>query len=161
MTKVKVKKDDFSLFTSLLIFIYKLIFFSLLFLFLAKQRAILLEWLKNTLPDVNLPLNASEEDLRMCLIDGTILCRILNMLRIGSVIEVVENFLNFSLTKSYYKLEIDCQISNSNIHFPLQVGDCNQSTALHTQKIKRFLAVMGNLGIPSFKEADLEKVFNQ
>lgn len=108
MTKVKVKKDDFSLFTSLLIFIYKLIFFSLLFLFLAKQRAILLEWLKNTLPDVNLPLNASEEDLRMCLIDGTILCRILNMLRIGSVNEVVENFLNFSLTKSYYELEIDC-----------------------------------------------------
>ncbi|KAM4114584.1 hypothetical protein ACJW30_04G079700 [Castanea mollissima] len=90
----------------------------------AKQRAILLEWLNNTLPDVNLPLNASDEDLRMCLIDGTILCRILNMLRIGSVNEV---------------------------------GDCNQSTALHTQKIKRFLAVMGSLGIPSFKEADLEK----
>ena len=109
MTRVKVKKDDFSLFTYLLIFIYKLIFFfPFYFFFPAKQRAILLEWLNNTLPDVNLPLNASDEDLRMSLIDGTILCRILNMLRIGSVNEVVENFLNFSLTKSYYKLEIGC-----------------------------------------------------
>jgi len=90
----------------------------------AKQRAILLEWLNNTLPDVNLPLNASDEDLRMSLIDGTILCRILNMLRIGSVNEV---------------------------------GDYNQSTVMRAQKIKRFLAAMGNLGIPSFKESDLEK----
>ncbi|KAK4567720.1 hypothetical protein RGQ29_003466 [Quercus rubra] len=60
----------------------------------------------------------------MSLIDGTILCRILNMLRIGSVNEV---------------------------------GDYNQSTVLRAQKIKRFLAAMGNLGIPSFKESDLEK----
>ncbi|KAG7944597.1 hypothetical protein I3843_15G110300 [Carya illinoinensis] len=31
-----------------------------------KQRATLVEWLNNTLPDVILPSNASDEDLRMC-----------------------------------------------------------------------------------------------
>nr|XP_023926072.1 kinesin-like protein KIN-14J [Quercus suber] len=39
----------------------------------------------------------------------------------------------------------------------VEVGDYNQLTVLCTQKIKRFLAAMRNLGIPSFKESDLEK----
>jgi len=55
----------------------------------------LLEWLNNTLPDLSLPLNASDEVLRMCLNDGTVLCRILNRLRPGSVKEVVECFFFF------------------------------------------------------------------
>jgi hypothetical protein len=76
------------------IFICKLIF-PFYFFLPAKQRAILLEWLNNTVPDLSLPLNASDEDIRMCLIDGTVLCRILNWLRPGSVYEVVESFVNF------------------------------------------------------------------
>jgi kinesin family protein C2/C3 len=55
----------------------------------------LLEWLNNTLPDLSLPLNSSDEDLRMCLSDGTVLCRLLSRLRPGFVKEVVESFFIF------------------------------------------------------------------
>lgn len=56
--------------------------------FAGKRRAYLVEWLNSLLPDLGLPVTASDEDLRSCLIDGTILCRILNRLRPGSVDEV-------------------------------------------------------------------------
>ncbi|GFZ16803.1 P-loop containing nucleoside triphosphate hydrolases superfamily protein [Actinidia rufa] len=53
----------------------------------AKQRATVIEWLNSILPNLILPISASDEELRACLNDGTILCRILNRLRPGSVIE--------------------------------------------------------------------------
>uniref|UniRef100_F6GTL1 Kinesin-like protein n=1 Tax=Vitis vinifera TaxID=29760 RepID=F6GTL1_VITVI len=40
------------------------------------------------LPNLNLPVKASVEELRACLIDGAVLCRFLNRLRPGSVSEV-------------------------------------------------------------------------
>ncbi|KAA8542704.1 hypothetical protein F0562_023797 [Nyssa sinensis] len=52
-----------------------------------KQRATLVEWLNSILPNLNLQAKASEEELRACLIDGTVLCRVLNKLRPGSVTE--------------------------------------------------------------------------
>ncbi|XWS38364.1 hypothetical protein CRYUN_Cryun19dG0124800 [Craigia yunnanensis] len=45
----------------------------------------LVEWLNAMLPDLRLPLDATEEELRGCLIDGTIFCTILNKLHPGSV----------------------------------------------------------------------------
>ncbi|CAB4310342.1 unnamed protein product [Prunus armeniaca] len=45
----------------------------------------LVEWLNFIVPYLRLPLDASEEELRACLIDGTVLCRILNKLCPGSV----------------------------------------------------------------------------
>nr|XP_011465397.1 PREDICTED: kinesin-4 isoform X3 [Fragaria vesca subsp. vesca] len=53
-----------------------------------KRLAYLVEWLNSLLPDLDLPATASDEDLRSFLIDGTILCRILNRLRPCSVEEV-------------------------------------------------------------------------
>ena len=50
---------------------------------------LLVEWLKHMLPDLDLPLEASEEDLRACLIDGTVLCSLLNKLRPGLIEMVV------------------------------------------------------------------------
>ncbi|XP_020554260.1 kinesin-like protein KIN-14P [Sesamum indicum] len=52
----------------------------------AKQRATLIEWLNSTL-DLSLPINASDEELRAFLVDGSILCQILNKLKPGSVTE--------------------------------------------------------------------------
>ena len=40
------------------------------------------------LPHLSLPLEASEDDLRSCLIDGTVLCSVLNKLSPG-LIEMV------------------------------------------------------------------------
>ncbi|KAM3001386.1 hypothetical protein FF2_037683 [Malus domestica] len=45
----------------------------------------LVEWLNFIVPYLRLPLDASEEELRACLVDGTVLCRILNKLCPGSV----------------------------------------------------------------------------
>ncbi|XP_015571512.1 kinesin-like protein KIN-14J [Ricinus communis] len=45
----------------------------------------LVEWLNHMIPHLNLPLEASEEELRACLIDGTVLCSILNKLSPGLI----------------------------------------------------------------------------
>ncbi|XP_010242698.1 PREDICTED: kinesin-like protein KIN-14G isoform X2 [Nelumbo nucifera] len=45
-----------------------------------KKRADLVEWLNGILPDLRLPLESSEQDIRVCLIDGAVLCCITNRL---------------------------------------------------------------------------------
>ncbi|KAB5531847.1 hypothetical protein DKX38_018517 [Salix brachista] len=49
----------------------------------ANQRAILVEWMSGIVPDINFPAKASSEQLRACLIDGTVLLQILTRLRPG------------------------------------------------------------------------------
>ena len=49
----------------------------------AHQRAILVEWMSGIVPDINFPVKASSEQLRACLIDGTVLLQILTRLRPG------------------------------------------------------------------------------
>ncbi|KAJ0764925.1 putative minus-end-directed kinesin ATPase [Helianthus annuus] len=53
----------------------------------AKTRTSVIEWLNSTLPNLNLPVNASDEELRTLLADGIILCRLMNRLRPVSDIE--------------------------------------------------------------------------
>ncbi|KAM7479705.1 hypothetical protein LguiA_027918 [Lonicera macranthoides] len=53
----------------------------------AEQRESVIEWLKCVLPSIRLPIYVSDEDLRAFLIDGTVLCHVLNRLRPGSVTE--------------------------------------------------------------------------
>ncbi|GMJ13528.1 hypothetical protein like AT1G63640 [Hibiscus trionum] len=53
----------------------------------AKDRELVIEWLNTILPDLSLPTEASDEELRACLIDGTVLCKILNILRPDSLNE--------------------------------------------------------------------------
>lgn len=53
----------------------------------AKQRATLVEWIKSLLPYLSLSVNASDEELRAYLVDGTILCQLLNKLKPGSIPE--------------------------------------------------------------------------
>ncbi|KAL7588217.1 hypothetical protein Lser_V15G40875 [Lactuca serriola] len=53
----------------------------------AKTRTCVIEWLNSTLPSLNLPVNASDEELRSFVADGTILCRLMNKLRQGPIIE--------------------------------------------------------------------------
>ncbi|KAE8681506.1 Ribulose bisphosphate carboxylase (small chain) family protein [Hibiscus syriacus] len=54
-----------------------------------KNREIVIEWLNSILPDLSLPTEASDEELRACLIDGTVLCETLNILRPNSPNEEV------------------------------------------------------------------------
>ncbi|XP_022754873.1 kinesin-like protein KIN-14K [Durio zibethinus] len=53
----------------------------------SKQRALLVDWLNTILPNLSLPTKASDEELRASLIDGTVLCKILNSIRPGSLNE--------------------------------------------------------------------------
>lgn len=55
------------------------------------QLSTLVEWLNDMMPHIHLPLEASEEKLRACLADGTVLCFILNKLSPDSV-ETGANF---------------------------------------------------------------------
>ncbi|XP_019059322.1 PREDICTED: kinesin-like protein KIN-14G isoform X2 [Tarenaya hassleriana] len=50
-----------------------------------KGHQSLVEWLNEMLPYLNLPRDASEEELRACFMDGTVLCSLLNQLSPGSV----------------------------------------------------------------------------
>lgn len=59
-----------------------------LFCLAAKQQAILVDWLNGILPELRLPVNASDDELRQIFIDGSVLCQILNRLKPGSVSEV-------------------------------------------------------------------------
>ncbi|KAG2302908.1 hypothetical protein Bca52824_031559 [Brassica carinata] len=45
----------------------------------------LVEWLNQTLPYLSLPWEASEDEVRACLRDGTVLCNLLNQLSPGSM----------------------------------------------------------------------------
>lgn len=56
----------------------------------AKQILILAEWLRSIFPGLNLPINASDEDLKACLLDANVLSQILNKLKKpGSAKEVL------------------------------------------------------------------------
>lgn len=58
----------------------------------AKQIMILAEWLRSIFPGLNLPINASDEDLKACLLDANVLSQILNKLKKhGSAKEVLFN----------------------------------------------------------------------
>ncbi|KAL9438254.1 hypothetical protein AB3S75_024014 [Citrus x aurantiifolia] len=65
----------------------------------AKQRALLIEWLNSILPTLNFPIKASDEELRACLIDGTVLCQILKRLKPASVDEANYSY-NSSMSRS-------------------------------------------------------------
>lgn len=71
--------------------------------FLDNQRALLVDWLNGTFPHLNLPAKASDDDLRACLQDGTILCMILKRLKFVSAKEVTKSscFLPFFSSLSY------------------------------------------------------------
>ncbi|MED6134871.1 hypothetical protein PIB30_041038, partial [Stylosanthes scabra] len=56
----------------------------------AKHRMLLIQWLNSLLPTLNLPMNITDDELRVCLSNGTILCQVMNKLRPGSVSEVSE-----------------------------------------------------------------------
>ncbi|KAL9683740.1 hypothetical protein QQ045_021165 [Rhodiola kirilowii] len=86
----------------------------------AKQRQVLVEWLKSLMPDLDLPKTCTEEMLRTYLIDGTVLCRILNRFRPSSIDE---------------------------IHYP----------NIRSENVRKFLAVVDDMGLPGFKVSDLEK----
>lgn len=58
------------------------------------QLASLVKWINAVLPNVNLPLETSEEELRAWLRDGSVLCSILDKLVPGSLEVVGLSFIS-------------------------------------------------------------------
>ncbi|GJW65810.1 retrovirus-related pol polyprotein from transposon TNT 1-94 [Tanacetum coccineum] len=59
------------------------------------MRTAMIEWLNSTLLNLNLPINASDEEFRALLFDSTILCRLMNKLGSGPAIEHEELYKNY------------------------------------------------------------------
>ncbi|KAL6494315.1 hypothetical protein OROGR_031115 [Orobanche gracilis] len=112
------------------------------------QRATLVEWLNGILPDLSMPINASDEEVRVFLIDGSILCQILNKLKPGSVTEIrssqprIENVQRFlsamdemgfprfqaaDLENGSMKIVFDCLLT-LKAHFTLNAERYNGGT---------------------------------
>ncbi|KAL8478753.1 hypothetical protein ACS0TY_030583 [Phlomoides rotata] len=89
----------------------------------AKQRTSLIEWLNGLLPDHSLPINASDEELRAFLVDGSVLCRILNKLKpecgaqnVGTFLSAMDEmglprFEVADLEKGCMKMVLDCLLT--------------------------------------------------
>lgn len=90
---IQVKKTFFpsQIVTSYVYYLRVVLIFLLL---TAKQQEILVDWLNGILPELRLPVNASDDELRDILIDGSVLCQILNRLKPGSVSEVTVLYLD-------------------------------------------------------------------
>ncbi|KAH6836069.1 hypothetical protein C2S53_012037, partial [Perilla frutescens var. hirtella] len=114
-----------------------------------KHQATLLEWLNGIIPDLRFPVEASDEELRQFLIDGSVLCRILNKLKPGSIAESgvsqshvqnVQRFLSamdemglprfqvVDLEKGSMKIVLDC-LSTLRTHFMLNIGRFSRSNS--------------------------------
>ncbi|XP_020105666.1 kinesin-like protein KIN-14C isoform X2 [Ananas comosus] len=96
----------------------------------ASRRADLLEWLNSLFPDFDVPVDASEEELREQLYDGTVLCCVLNRLIPG----VVESELLLQSSRGAF-FSSDQQLNN----------------------VKRFLSIIAEMGLPGFSIMDLEQ----
>ncbi|XP_041996931.1 kinesin-like protein KIN-14K [Salvia splendens] len=101
-----------------------------------KQQACLVEWINSVLPDLHFPANASDNELRDILIDGSVLCRIVNRIKPGSISErdsksKVERFLSAmdemglprfqvdDLEKGSVKMVLDC-LWTLRMHFMMR-----------------------------------------
>lgn len=116
------------------------------------------------LPDLRLPLGATEEELRQYLIDGTIFCTILNKLRPTSA-EMVRSyfvlcFLQFNSLFSFrvnftcLHLFLDVVLHYLSM-FLLQFQDGGSKCG--PEKVKRFLQAMDEMGLPSFELSEYSR----
>ncbi|CAN1253856.1 Kinesin-like protein KIN-14J [Linum perenne] len=76
----------------------------------------LVDWLNNLFPYLNLPSETSEEELRDCLIDGTVLCSIVNKLRPG----LIDMRANLRPSVDYLKRFLDAMDEMGLLRFVLE-----------------------------------------
>lgn len=131
------------------------------FLILFSGHQSLVEWLNETLPYLNLPWEASEDELRACLRDGSVLCSLLNQLSPGSMRMVQTSFdfvdLHFSFVLSFW-LCVFFPLIHLLLHSRslaiLQEGSFEPAFV----KIERFLTAMDEMALPRFEVSDIEQV---
>ncbi|XP_049935025.1 kinesin-like protein KIN-14C [Nymphaea colorata] len=100
----------------------------------ARQRAEVVEWLNGMFHSLRIPADASEEDLRRRLVDGTVLCGLMKKLNPGTASEVD---------------------ANEEPEFPRSAAAV--SAKQRSENVKKFLLALDELGLPTFEPADLEQ----
>ncbi|KAG0613123.1 hypothetical protein M758_6G078800 [Ceratodon purpureus] len=96
-----------------------------------RQQAIL--WLQEMVGDLGLSRDSTEEDLRLCLRNGLVLCKLINKVQPGAVTKVV---------------------SNPTLSSHL---DGAQSAFQYFENVRNFLLAVEEMGLPSFEISDLEQ----
>jgi kinesin family protein C2/C3 len=81
---------------------------------------------------LSLPRQPSEEELRLCLRNGLVLCNVINKVHPGAVPKVVEN--------------------------PISSHDGAQFAYQHFENVRNFLVAVEDMGLPAFEASDLEQV---
>jgi hypothetical protein len=109
----------------------------------------LVEWLNQALPHLNMPLDASEEELRAYLIDGTVLCSILNKFCPG-LVEMVgflsyQRFCCMVLFISYIFLFLVLNFFNRNLD--LFFGLLERQFRTWTRKYPKVSSSYGWIGL--------------
>ncbi|KAJ7532842.1 hypothetical protein O6H91_13G022400 [Diphasiastrum complanatum] len=90
-------------------------------------------WLQQMVGPLELPLEPSEEELRVCLQNGLSLCRLINKVHPGAVPKIVENFVPSS---------------------PMEGA---LSAFQYFENVRNFLVAIEDLKLPSFEASDLEQ----
>ncbi|KAI5058680.1 hypothetical protein GOP47_0026850 [Adiantum capillus-veneris] len=101
----------------------------------AARRSQAASWLQKMVGPLNLPSNPSEEELRLCLRNGLVLCTLINKIHPGAVLKMVENPGLFSPPPQGAAL----------------------SAYQYFENVRNFLVAVEELKLPSFQASDLEK----
>lgn len=118
----------------------------------AKRRSDVIEWLNSLFPTLRMPVDASEEELRARLLDGSLLFGILRRSDPGYSNEVCSS--NFRGT--HY---IPFPIPNFQAPFLQMRNDDYDSTPENSsENITKFISAVENMGLPGFDVSDLEQV---
>ncbi|CAM6051253.1 unnamed protein product [Sphagnum compactum] len=100
----------------------------------ANRRMLAAMWLQEIVGVTTLPNEPSEEELRLCLRNGLVLCNAINKVQPGAVPKVVE-------------------IPPLSNHL-----DGAQSAYQYFENVRNFLVAVEEMGLPSFEASDLEQV---
>ncbi|MCO5600395.1 hypothetical protein L7F22_054507 [Adiantum nelumboides] len=101
----------------------------------AARRSQAASWLQKMVGPLNMPSDPSEEELRLCLRNGLVLCNLINKIHPGAVLKIVEN----------------PALSSPPPQGPVL------SAYQYFENVRNFLVAVEELKLPSFQASDLEK----
>ncbi|KAI5072317.1 hypothetical protein GOP47_0012423 [Adiantum capillus-veneris] len=100
----------------------------------AERRFQAASWIQSMVGPLHLSAEPSEDEFRLCLRNGIVLCNLINRVRPGSVPKIVDSSVLASSTES-----------------------AGLSAFQHSQNLRNFLVAVEEMKLPSFDFSDLEK----
>lgn len=112
----------------------------------------------------DLPAEPSEEEFRLGLRSGIVLCNVLNKVQPGAVQKVLFSF--FSLFFLYFVIHkhremtpiTSCQVVEGPYDSVVIPDGAALSAFQYFENVRNFLVAVGEMGLPTFEASDLEQV---